>query len=640
MGTLNLPSHGEQGWDAKINPILTDHETRISTVEPIVTANTAAAAAATAAANNAAQKFTFVQKTANYTAAVNDYVYCSTVTGSFAVTLPTAPTDKAVVKVAWVSGGNTLTVNAGGTAHFFTGVGSTSETFLVVNETHTYTYQSSINSWYVDYSISPATMDSRYAPFGASYKGTAYSTKDVVTAGYDMVPNGIPIVASATLTAAQITLDFPTIGGTQVWHVILDHSGTFSTVGTITVADGARGGVVNSLSVALVAGDLLLVQCFQANGTTYTGAYPSFRCAFGGSLALPSAPSAPTGLAATSGATSVGLSWTAGTGSVSNLIRRDGVPYAITANTAFTDAGPTGAGLSPGETHTYNVDALVPGNIAVNNTGVSGGAVTAYTYYPSITQSVSAMNTDFVVTLGSNSGTAAAVNASGLMTMTSGAVGAGAVQDNVHIDWVKESATSSQSDATNRHTAWRMYTYFGFGGSSAIMNHIFNEGSYTNLTTSLTNYLQVEMTPNWYRLGIKAAGFNSGGFYDLSASTTSPVQCTTVGDTNGHVTWPITVTVDPTGATLYGLMIEASLIAGDGSQALKIYMGTTAQLDTFIAGGALPPLVNTCTITAAQRSALVKGHYGWELLGNQTSTGAQLYFEKKKTIVPLSAVEA
>jgi hypothetical protein len=647
VGTYSssYPAHGATGWDTILDGIIDAIDTRLSAAEASLATAASNASTALTAANNAYQKMSpTATKTSAYTAAVNDRVMCDTTSAGFTVTLPSLPTDKSRIAVRLIAGANTVTVNAGGTAHFNAVAGSTTTTLTQQWQDQEYQYNTTLNTWdVVKDSNLLINLNNLYAPFGASYKGIAFSTGAQVTTGYDLVPNGLPIVANATMTAVQITLIYPTIGGAQTWKVVKDSGGTFTQVATITVADGARGGVTNSLSVSLVAGDLLLVQCTSAAGTTYSGLGPAFRAAFGGSLALPSAPSAITGLSATGAATSVTLSWTAGTGSISSLVRRDGVPYAVVSTGSYTDLGPSGLGLSSGETHTYAVDALVPGNIAVGGGTVTQGTASSYTYYPAVAQNVSALTNDFVVTAGTNSPTAA-VNSSGLATFTSGAVGANAVQDTIHVEWVKESGTQSQSDTTNKHSAWRMYTKFGFGSSAALMNHIFCENAYTNLTTSLTNYLQIQMTPNWYRLGVKTAGFNSGGFYNLSASTTSPAQVTSVGDTNGHVNWPITVTVDNTGATLYGLLIDIGIIKGDGSQDMKIYMGTAAQLDAYIASGTLPPLVNTATITAAQRSSLTTAmgsgtaHYGWELLGNQTGTGAQLYYEKSKTIVPLTAV--
>jgi YD repeat-containing protein len=332
--------------------------------------------------------------------------------------------------------------------------------------------------------VTLAVGNATWAALGTVFKTGIVYKGDQVASGYDMIPNGVYVPSTCTMTAVKITLDFPTIGGTQAWNIVLDHAGTKSTVATVTIADGARGAVTNSLSVSLVAGDLLLFQCSAANGVTFTGAGPTVQFAIGGSLSIPTAPGANGNPVATPTPTSIGLTWTAATGAFNYLIRRDGKPYAITALLAYTDLGPTGAGLSAGESHSYNVDALVPGAITVNTNSVSAAASASYSYFPAVSQNVGALTNDFVVTAGSNTtgASAAHTDATGLETLTSGATGANNVQDTVHVDWVKESSTQSQSDATNRHQAIRMYTEFGFGTAAAVMNHFFNEQAYPGVS--------------------------------------------------------------------------------------------------------------------------------------------------------------
>jgi hypothetical protein len=625
-----LPANGELAWGGKINTAITDLDTRLSAAESAVTAATAAASAATTAAAAAVQTLTpdNTLKTATFTPVVGKRYSINTTGGSFAVNLPTAPVDKSIVAFRIFGGTNTFTVNAGGTATFNLLGTLLTDPLTLFSEEHTYTYNTAANTWFISVTNLLLALDARYAPLGASYKGTGYQTGDVVGSGYDIAPNGMRIIAPATLTAAQITLIYPTIGGTQVWHLILDRAGVASTIGTITIADGARGGVLNSLSTALLAGDLLFLQCFQANGATYTGMGPTLWAAFGGSLSIPTAPTIVSGLAATPGVTTVGLTWTGHADTYNYLIRRDGKPYGITSNTAYTDGGPTGSGLSPGETHTYNVDALVPGNITVNNTGVVSGPANAYTYFPSTAQNLSVLSNDFTVTLGTNAGTSVATDSSGILTMTSGAIGSNAVQDRVNYNWIKDSAVTGTPPGAS-HTAFTRSWEFGFGTSNAFVDMYWDGPTWTSLATSVTNFLQMEFTPTAYRIGVKAPGFNSGGFYVTTATTTSPAQATTIGNSSGFINWPITVTPDPTKAHMYGLKVDCSVISGTGTQDIKIYMGTSAQLS----GGTLP-LINTVTLTAAQRSALATGTHYTTLLGSPNTAVAQTYFERTLTIQP------
>jgi hypothetical protein len=107
-----------------------------------------------------------------------------------------------------------------------------------------------------------------------------------------------------------------------------------------------------------------------------------------------------------------------------------------------------------------------------------------------------------------------------------------------------------------------MYTEFGFGTATASMNHYFNEQAYPGLTTSMTNYFQVQMTPTYYRLGIKASGVQRRVRSTSCPPPPPPRSAPPPVTPGGSLSWPITVTVDPTGATRYGLMIEMQCPSG------------------------------------------------------------------------------
>ena len=101
-------------------------------------------------------------KTTNYTAAAGDFVPCDTATtGSFTVTLPTAPADFSTVGVKMVksSGTRTVTVTAGGT-DVINVAGVSSLTITLGTDTVVVQYQASSGIWYVlGRGIGPQSLD-------------------------------------------------------------------------------------------------------------------------------------------------------------------------------------------------------------------------------------------------------------------------------------------------------------------------------------------------------------------------------------------------------------------------------------------------------------------------------------------------
>lgn len=90
-------------------------------------------------------------KTANFTAAVNTFVPCDTTSGSFTVTLPTAPADGSVIYVDMVTQAttNTVTIAAGGSDVFRKPGGATSQTVSLANQSIEFQYQASSHIWFV-----------------------------------------------------------------------------------------------------------------------------------------------------------------------------------------------------------------------------------------------------------------------------------------------------------------------------------------------------------------------------------------------------------------------------------------------------------------------------------------------------------
>lgn len=174
-------------------------------------------------------------KTTTYTAAVNDFVPCDNTSGSFTVTLPTAPADKSLVAVKMVtqSGTNTITITAAGSDVFNVAGGSTSLTLNYNKQGILLQYKSSSAIWYVlDNDLPLAGLDLRYASLGGSYSDPAWIT----SLAYSKI-TGVP----SFLTANQ------SITFTPTGDVTGSVSGATSLTPALTIGAGK---VVNSMIAA------------------------------------------------------------------------------------------------------------------------------------------------------------------------------------------------------------------------------------------------------------------------------------------------------------------------------------------------------------------------------------------------------
>lgn len=116
-------------------------------------------------------------KTANYTAAVGDFVPCDTSGGAFAVTLPTAPADGTVVGIKLVTAGNTLTLTLGGSDVFNKTGGAASGSLTLANQAIIVQYKATGAIWYVLADDLPlSVLDARFltALVGPAYKNAWY----------------------------------------------------------------------------------------------------------------------------------------------------------------------------------------------------------------------------------------------------------------------------------------------------------------------------------------------------------------------------------------------------------------------------------------------------------------------------------
>jgi hypothetical protein len=471
------------------------------------------------------------------------------------------------------------------------------------------------------------TIDTRYAPLGATYKTLVAASGDAAALGLPLLSNGIPVVTTATIADLEIDMDYPPVGGSCVWRFsryrYTDQSD--SLIGYVTVADGARSATAAGAGLtntSLVAGDRILVRNYASNGVTFPGAGITAYVSLGGTLPVMPNPGNPSALAASGTANSITLSWTGGTSATGTLLFRDNLPYALTGGTTYTDLGPTGAGLASAEAHNYKIAAIAPGGISAISGAVAGSTVASFTYWTSSADLGTTGTVDWLYNLGSDAGTAVAV-ASNLLTVTSGAVGSGVTTSRVFVFWNKDTST---------HSAIRRSWDMGFGSTNAIVDFYFtsNFTSTSTVTSSWTTGVQIEVSPTVYRLAFKGTGAYTG-FQNLTI-TGGGATTTTSG---GTVAWPSGgLTAD--GAHFYGVMVELLPISG-GTQVMNIYQGTTAQRAAYVASGTAMPLANSVTFSSAQRSAMVAGSHAFMLLATQGSTGSnQIYVEKNVTLTALS----
>lgn len=125
-------------------------------------------------------------KTANYTAVAGDLVPCDlATTGSFTVTLPTAPADNTIiaVKIIAISGTRTLTLQLGGSDVFNVAGGSQSGSLSLLNQGTVLLYKASSAIWYsVATDLSLSQLDLRFQGLDATLTAlAAFNTNGLLT---------------------------------------------------------------------------------------------------------------------------------------------------------------------------------------------------------------------------------------------------------------------------------------------------------------------------------------------------------------------------------------------------------------------------------------------------------------------------
>jgi len=184
---------------------------RTLTVSYGTTAGTAAQGNDSRIANAAPSLTPTAVKTANYTAAANEFVPVDTTSGSVTITLPTAPADKTSIGVKQVilGGANTVTVSAAGSDVFNRTGGPTSMSLTLTGEAVMLQYSTTGAIWYVLSDGLPLSqLDTRY-----DLLTTAQTISGVKTF------SAAPVIATITNTG---TLTLPVSTDTLVGRATTD----------------------------------------------------------------------------------------------------------------------------------------------------------------------------------------------------------------------------------------------------------------------------------------------------------------------------------------------------------------------------------------------------------------------------------
>ncbi len=169
-------------------------------------------------------------KTSNYSANPNDLVACDISSGSFTVTLPTAPTDKTIIGVKIVVGnsatfGYQLTIASGGSDVFDITGGTTTQSLSLVNQAITYIYNASGGIWIA---IQGNLPRSRISVNRVVAQNTTYAAI-----------SGDIVLATAGVGGWTLTLPAASLGNQVFIKKIDNGAGTI----TVTPASGTIDGV-------------------------------------------------------------------------------------------------------------------------------------------------------------------------------------------------------------------------------------------------------------------------------------------------------------------------------------------------------------------------------------------------------------
>ena len=465
--------------------------------------------------------------------------------------------------------------------------------------------------------LSRGAGNALYAGIGANSKMLLASSGAVVRAGYKLTPRlGFPVGFAVTVYGFMGGLVLPGVGGFSTWQLIeVTSAGVRTVISTVSFADGGVG-VVSNLGTpyAVPATSSLDITCTANTApTSAPGVAPSFRVNFQNTtLALPTAPATPTGVSATLGTGLNTVNFTLPTSATDAVIWKNGNPLttAPAGTTSYVDVG----GLS---TDTYAVSAANLGAISAKSANVTPSS-SSFSYWASGVRNLSADTSDWTVTLGSGSGTAATVDGSGVVTYTSGNTGGNSSNDIVKVQWKGPDGASGTLTGLRRKEKIT-------ATASCVWEYYFRSNGVAGST-----YIQFQFSTTAVRVG----GKTGGSFLNWSLTGAANVTCAEA-NASGHVLYTATIGGTMTAGTQYTVMMEVLPVnTSDNSQTLKVYVDTAAN---YASPGLISTVILNSTLTALFSSS---GGIHWDdILGVQAAGTAFSTLTKRNAVLtPLTSV--
>lgn len=179
-------------------------------------------------------------KTANYTASVNDLVKVNIETTSFTIDLPPAPADGSLIRIVVVkTGTGVVEIAAGGSDHFVSATGPTSQYLDLRNANMFLQYDAGVTAWQVQSTAAPVNFANNFSGIDASTPiresdvsidyGTRVLTVTPPLGYFNVITDG----NGTSQRFRKTTVNFPAFTDTSgIWYFYFDVDGVAVTTQT------------------------------------------------------------------------------------------------------------------------------------------------------------------------------------------------------------------------------------------------------------------------------------------------------------------------------------------------------------------------------------------------------------------------